>query len=429
MVGRVAFHTLGCKLNQSETAVIQRGFEQRGFQIVEFGEAADIIFINTCSVTGEAESRCRQAIRKGIKFSPQAQIVVGGCLSQVKGESLKNIPGVRMVLGGGEKFKVLEYLESEHDENTVIVSHSDHQNQFALEESFGYATNRTRAFLKIQDGCTYCCTFCIIPTTRGPSRSRSSTSVYTAVLGLVEDGFKEVVLTGVNLVEYNGQEVGDLTGLIRLLDTIPGEFRIRLGSVEPNYIDREFVELIAHSNHFCPHFHLPLQSGDNEILRRMGRTYTPNEYSAAVETIQQKIPHAGIGCDVMVGFPGENDLHFSHTEELINSLPMLYCHVFTYSAREGTPSYGLTDTVPSHIMKERSRRLRELATRKKAEFLQKQLGRVVTVLFESTELDSWWYGFSESYVKVCCQGNGLANTVKDVRIDGHDGSVAFGKIM
>lgn len=429
MAEKVAFHTLGCKLNQSETSVIQQGFEDRGFQIVEFGEEADIIFINTCSVTAEAESKCRQAIRKGMKFSPQAQIVVGGCLSQVKGDSLKNIPGVRMVLGGGEKFKVFDYLTGERDESDLIVSRSNHEDQFALEASLGYATDRTRAFVKIEDGCTYNCTFCIIPATRGPSRSRSSASVYTTVQKLASDGFKEIVLTGVNLVEYNDTGFGNLRDLIRLLDTIPGEFRIRLGSIEPNYVDCELVELIAQSGHFCPHFHLPLQSGDREILQRMGRTYTPEEYASAVEIIHRIIPHAGIGSDVMVGFPGENDLHFKHTKELITTLPLLYCHVFTFSPREGTLSFEFGGKVPSQIMKERSKQLRELSERKKSVFLQNQVGRTATVLFESAQQDNWWYGFSEHYIKVRCQGNELVNTLQRVRINGHEGNVALGEIL
>ncbi len=426
MAERIAIHTFGCKLNRSESDIIRQGFENRGYEITDSGDAADIIFINTCAVTGQAESKCRQFVRQVQRRHPGTRIILGGCLAQARGADLMNLPGVSMVLGGNEKFKVLEYLDTNLRGCGNVVKNSTHSNQFELEESLGYSTERTRAFVKIQDGCSYNCSFCIIPSTRGGTRSKPSSSVVRSILRLVSEGFREIVLTGVNIAQYEDPDAGNLTGLLRMLDGIPGDFRIRLGSVEPNYVDREFVETIAVSSRICPHFHLPLQSGDPEILKRMSRKYSPADYAAAACLIREALPDAGIGCDVMVGFPGESERHFMNTLTLMESIDFLYCHVFTFSPREGTPAYEMENEISSQEIKERGGILRALGHRKKQAFISRMTGKKTVVLFETEDSHGEWYGFASNYVKVCARGGNLENRLVPVTIGAAEDGVARG---
>ena len=423
---RVAFQTLGCKLNQAEEAALRRGFEDRGYAIVEFLQEADICLINTCAVTERADQKCRQAIRQAVRAAPEAMVIVTGCYAQIAADRLRAIPGVAMVLGAGEKFKVFEYLEQW--DGTPFTQHSRHENQFALEDTFGVATDRTRAFVKIQDGCGFACRFCIIPTTRGDSRSRPAVSILRQFRQLAAEGFREVVLTGVNLIQYRDPDVRNLAGLVRALKQSAGSTRIRLGSIEPNGIRQALIDELADGETVCNHLHVPLQSGDAGVLEAMGRKYTPSEYHAIVTEVAERIPGVGIGADVMVGFPGETDRAFRNTCQLIADLPLTYLHVFQFSPRSGTPAATMANPIPPAIMQERSRHLRALGAQKQRDFLASNVGRVHQVLLEQ-EHAGVASGLSANYLRVRCPAVGLTNTVVAVEATRSDGEALWGETL
>ncbi|NVM03422.1 MAG: tRNA (N(6)-L-threonylcarbamoyladenosine(37)-C(2))-methylthiotransferase MtaB [Candidatus Helarchaeota archaeon] len=411
----VSFYTLGCKLNQYETDNIRDKFIKSGYSVVNFGEHADISLINTCIVTQRAGFKSRQAIRRAIKYSPQAFIVVAGCYPQINSEEISRISGVNMILGSEEKFKVLDFLNGLDKTDKVFIKKSSNKCRFYNEEGNGYSTERTRAFLKVQDGCNYYCSYCIVPYARGESRSRSASNIISQAVNLTSRGFKEIVLTAVNLAEYYDDSYGNLTSLLKKLISIDNIPRIRLSSIEVNKIDDEFIDLIAGSEKICKHLHIPLQSGDSKVLSLMKRRYNREYYKGKLDKIVKKIPEIGIGTDVMVGFPGEKRENFENTLDFIKEMPFSYIHVFGFSPRSGTEAENLPDKVNPDEIKERSGILRDIAQEKKRNFLHKNVGRTEEVVFESEE-EKAFSGFSSNYIRVKCMGKNLRNELKRVKI-------------
>lgn len=423
----VAFYTLGCKLNYSETSSISRKFEQAGYEVNEFDKGADIYVINTCSVTDFADKKCRYTVRNALRKSPDAKIVVIGCYAQLKPKEISEIPGVDLVLGAAEKFNVLSYveqLEKTAGKGMIKASEVKSANTFSDAFSFG---DRTRSFLKVQDGCNYKCTFCTIPQARGDSRSDTIANAVKNAEEIAALGTKEIVLTGVNLGDFgNGTEVIEGTrpkkeamfiDLIRELDQVEGIDRFRISSIEPNLLTDEIIEFVASSQRFVPHFHIPLQSGSDKILKLMRRRYVRDLYRSRVEKIKETMPHASIGVDVIVGFPGETDADFLETYHFLNELDISYLHVFTYSERANTPAAEMGDVVPMSVRKERNEQLRILSEKKKSAFYHIFEKTEREVLFESYQEDGMISGFTDNYLKVIVPGNTeLVNTLGRVRL-------------
>jgi len=426
MKKRVSFYTLGCKLNQYETGNIRDKFIKNGYSVVNFGKQADISIINTCVVTQRAEFKSRQMIRRAIKYSPQAFIIVVGCYAQINAEDISKIPGVNMILGSEEKFKVLDFLDGLNKTDKVFIKKSSNSCGLYKEEGNGYCTDRTRAFLKIQDGCNNYCSYCIVPYARGESRSRSISNIIDQAIYFTNSGFKEIVITGVNLAEYNDD--CNLTSLVKKLININNVPRIRISSIEVNKIDDEFIDLIAGSEKICKHLHIPLQSGDSKILSLMKRKYTPEYYKRKIDKIVKKIPEIGIGTDVMVGFPGEKRENFENTLKFVKELPFSYIHVFGFSQRSGTEAENLPDKVNPDEIKERSQILRDIAMEKKKSFLYKNVGRIEEVVFESEE-KKIFSGFSSNYIRVKCKGEDLRNKLKRVKIVKSEDLYVIGEIL
>ncbi|HVA99612.1 MAG TPA: tRNA (N(6)-L-threonylcarbamoyladenosine(37)-C(2))-methylthiotransferase MtaB, partial [Bacteroidia bacterium] len=380
---KVAFHTLGCKLNYSETSSIARDFEKNGYTKVDFKEAADIYVINTCSVTENADRECRQIVNAALAKVPDAFIVITGCYAQLKPEQVSKIKGVDLVLGASEKFNALKYIENttKNEFAAIYSCDIDDVNSFKASYSLG---DRTRSFLKVQDGCDYNCSFCTIPLARGNSRSDSIENVVKNAKEITKSGVKEIVLTGVNIGDFgkNNFSTSPKTffDLAKELDKIEGIERIRISSIEPNLLKDEIIELVAASKHFVPHFHIPLQSGSNEILKKMRRRYLRELYVERVEKIKSLMPHCCIGVDVIVGFPGETDEHFMETYNFLNTLPISYLHVFTYSERDNTDAIKMNEVVPISVRKQRNKMLRILSAKKQHQFYQEQLGKTFSVL-------------------------------------------------
>ncbi len=406
----VAFHTLGCKLNYSETSSIQRLFEDNGFFVNAFDEGADVYVINTCSVTDFADQKCRQIVRRALRNTPQSYVVVVGCYAQLKPNEIAEIPGVDLVLGAGEKFKIIDYIDSltkAQGKGMVSAGEIREVNTFHNAFSFG---DRTRSFLKVQDGCDYKCTFCTIPLARGKSRSDTVDSVVANAHKIAEMGVKEIVLTGVNIGDFgNGTEVIEgsrvkkealFIDLIKELDKVEGINRFRISSIEPNLLTDEIIAFVAGSQRFMPHFHIPLQSGNNKQLQQMKRRYKRELYASRVETIKSLMPHACIGVDVIVGFPDETDEDFLETYRFINSLDISYLHVFTYSERPNTPANEMENPVPMHKRRERNEMLRILSEKKRRAFYQQFLGRTREVLFEKHKNSAFLTGFTDNYIKI-----------------------------
>lgn len=406
----VAFHTLGCKLNYSETSSIGKLFQQAGYQEVHFDKPSDIYVINTCSVTDQADRKCRKMVRSAIKQNSNAKVIVVGCYAQLKPEEIAAIPGVSIVLGAKEKFEILNYIQTvdEHSPHgNAYYSDIAEANQFIPSYSI---EGRTRSFLKVQDGCDYKCSFCTIPLARGKSRSATIDSILKSSQELIAKGVKEIVLTGVNIGDFgNGTEVIEgikakkealFIDLIKELDTLDRECRFRISSIEPNLCTEEIIDFVATSKHFMPHFHMPLQSGDNEILSAMRRRYKRELYKHRVDYIKKTLPHACIGVDVITGFPGESDAHFLNTYQFIEQLDVSYLHVFTYSERDNTPAIQLDDPVPIEVRHERSELLRTLSEKKKLEFYQKFEGSIQEVLVENKLENGCYSGFSKNYIRV-----------------------------
>ena len=430
---KVAFYTLGCKLNFSETSTIARSFEEEGYQRVDFDEPADIYVINTCSVTENADKQFKQIVRKALKTNPKAFLAAVGCYAQLKPEELASVDGVDLVLGAKEKFNITQYIDDLTKNNEGIVHSCEISETDFYVGSYSIG-DRTRAFLKVQDGCDYKCTYCTIPMARGISRSDTIENILSNAKKISDKGIKEIVLTGVNIGDYGKGEFGNkkhehtFLELVQALDKVEGIERLRISSIEPNLIKDETIDFIAQSKSFVPHFHIPLQSGSNEILKKMKRRYLCELYVSRVAKIREVMPDACIGVDVIVGFPGETDEHFLETYHFLNELDISYLHVFTYSERDNTEAVLMDGVVPDAVRAKRSKMLRGLSAKKRNAFYESQLGKEKTVLFESDNKQGYIHGFTENYVKVKAPWDpALVNTlhkVKLTKID-VDGMVRF----
>ena len=428
---KVAFYTLGCKLNFSETSTIVRDFQNEGFERVDFEEIADIYVINTCSVTDNADKQFKQIVKKAMKLNDKAFVAAVGCYAQLKPEELAAVDGVDLVLGATEKFKITDYINdlSKNDMGEVHSCEIEEADFYVGSYSIG---DRTRAFLKVQDGCDYKCTYCTIPLARGISRSDALENVLKNAKEISEQGIKEIVLTGVNIGDYGKGEFGNkkhehtFLDLVKALDEVEGIERLRISSIEPNLLKNETIEFVSQSRTFVPHFHIPLQSGSNDILKKMKRRYLREVYTERVAKIREVMPHACIGVDVIVGFPGETDEHFLETYHFLNDLDISYLHVFTYSERDNTEAVELDGVVPMNVRSKRSKMLRGLSVKKRRAFYESQIGTNRTVLFESENKEGYIHGFTENYVKVKTPWNPeLVNTLHEInltKID-EDGSV------
>ena len=416
---KVAFYTLGCKLNYSETSTISRQFEAKGYTKVDFTDTPDIYIINTCSVTEHADKKCRKVVREARHHSPNAYVAIIGCYAQLKPKEISEISGVDAVLGASEKFRLIELLDGfvRPEVPTVLSGSIDEVNVFNSSYSL---QDRTRTFLKVQDGCDYSCSFCTIPLARGASRSDSSEHVVEMACEIAASGVKEIVLTGVNLGDFGIRE-GDrqerFIDLIKKLDEVDGIERFRISSCEPNLLTDEVIEFVAQSKKFVPHFHIPLQSGSNKILKLMRRRYQRELYVSRVEKIKQLIPNCCIGVDVIVGFPGETDEDFLDTYKFLNELDISYLHVFTYSERNNTLAVTMDGVVPQQARGERSTMLHSLSDKKRRFFYELNLGSSATVLFENDVEDNWMHGFTENYIRVRAKYDPLmVNALKRVQL-------------
>ena len=413
---KVAFYTLGCKLNFSETSTIARGFEKGGYAKVDFDEHADIYIINTCSVTDNADKKCKQIVKKARKQNPAAFVAIIGCYAQLKPQEIAAIDGVSLVLGANEKFNILEHVEKIDKEEGAKIFDGEisHVNIFHPSYSYG---DRTRTFLKVQDGCDYSCSFCTIPLARGKSRSNTIAETMKVAHEVAQIDAREVVLTGVNIGDfgrYNDESFGDL---VKELDTLEGIDRIRISSIEPNLLTTEIIDFVSTSKRFVPHFHVPLQSGSPDILKAMRRRYKRDVYSDRVEKIKSIMPHCCIGVDVIVGFPGETEELFMETYNFINELDVSYLHVFTYSERDNTHAVELGGVVSSQDRAKRSKMLHILSDKKRRAFYEQNIGKDATVLFETERDGDVMYGFTENYVKVKTPYNeALANQIVNVKL-------------
>jgi len=419
---KVAFYTLGCKLNFSETSTIARNFNDEGFDRVDFEEVADIYVINTCSVTDNADKQFKQIVKKALKINDKAFVAAVGCYAQLKPEELAAVDGVDLVLGATEKFKITDYINdlSKNDMGEIHSCEIEEADFYVGSYSIG---DRTRAFLKVQDGCDYKCTYCTIPLARGISRSDTMENVMQNAAEISAKGIKEIVLTGVNIGDYGKGEFGNkkhehtFLELVQALDTVKGIERLRISSIEPNLLKNETIDFVSKSKTFVPHFHIPLQSGSNEILKKMKRRYMRELYQDRVSKIREVMPDACIGVDVIVGFPGETDELFLETFNFLNDLEISYLHVFTYSERDNTEAIDFEGVVPMNVRSKRSKMLRGLSVKKRRHFYENQLNTKHTVLFESENKEGYIHGFTENYVKVKTPWNPeLVNTLHKIEL-------------
>jgi threonylcarbamoyladenosine tRNA methylthiotransferase MtaB len=414
---KVAFYTLGCKLNYSETSTIGRLFNKAGYDTVDFTDTPDVFVINTCSVTDNADKKCKKVVKEALKISPNAYVTIVGCYAQLKPKEISEIPGVDMVLGAAEKFQIIEHITdlTKRPKTLVYNQPVSEANQFVSSYSFG---DRTRTFLKVQDGCDYSCSFCTIPLARGASRSDTIEHVLDQARQIVASGVKEIVLTGVNLGDFgvrDGRREDKFFDLVKALDEVEGIERIRISSIEPNLLTNEIIEFVARSKRFMPHFHIPLQSGNNKILGLMRRRYKRELYADRVAKIKELMPDCCIGVDVIVGFPGETREDFIDTYYFLNDLDISYLHVFTYSERENTPAAEMSNPVPGSTRAERSKMLHILSDKKRRAFYETQLNKTEKVLFEGDIKDGFMHGFTRNYVKVKAKYDPvLVNELKSV---------------
>ncbi len=414
----VSLYTLGCKLNFSETSTIGNEFLNNGFSKVEFDQKADVYVINTCTVTENAEKDCRQVVRRALKQNPNAYIIVIGCYAQLRAEEIAKIEGVDAILGSNEKFKIFDLIKDfdKEDLSCIYVNPTNELNDFNSAHSSD-ADDRTRAYFKIQDGCNYKCTFCTIPLARGGSRSLDIDSANSQFIELVNKGYKEIILTGVNVGDYGKNINTDFYTLLKKLASVNGDFRIRISSIEPNLLTDEIIDLTAKNPKICNHFHIPLQSGSDKILRLMQRRYNTLYYKKIIEKVYNKIPDVGIGIDVIIGFPNETEEDFLETYKFLNELPASYFHVFTYSERPNTEAILMDEKVNPEEKKKRSSMLRILSAKKKSAFYRKMIGKNLKVLWEETEKENFLFGFTSNYVRVKYPfQTDLANTFKFVKI-------------
>ena len=435
---KVAFYTLGCKLNFSETSTIARDFSKEGFDRVEFTESADIYVINTCSVTENADKRFKTIVKQAQKKNPNAFVAAIGCYAQLKPQELADVNGVDLVLGATEKFNITSYINDllanpERNEDSGQIHSCDIEEADFYVGSYSIG-DRTRAFLKVQDGCDYKCTYCTIPLARGISRSDTLENVLRNAREISEKGIKEIVLTGVNIGDYGKGEFGNkkhehtFYELVQALDKIEGIERLRISSIEPNLLKNETIDFVSKSKSFVPHFHIPLQSGSNDLLKLMRRRYLRELYVDRVTRIKSIMPNACIGVDVIVGFPGETEEHFLETYNFLNELDISYLHVFTYSERADTLAAEMGGVVAKNVRAKRSKMLRGLSAKKRRAFYESQLGNTLTVLFEGENKEGYIYGFTENYVKVKTPWNPeLINTLHHVELSeiDEDGLVRF----
>jgi threonylcarbamoyladenosine tRNA methylthiotransferase MtaB len=418
-VKKVAFYTLGCKLNYSETSTISRMFEAKGYEKVEFEQNPDIFIINTCSVTDNADKKCKKIVKEAKKISPNSYVTIIGCYAQLKPKEIAEIEGVDAVLGAAEKFRLIELLDGFSKEQETKVLASEIQQADIFNNAYSMH-DRTRTFLKVQDGCNYGCAFCTIPLARGKSRSDSMENILQSAWEIASSEVKEVVLTGVNIGDFGiqqGKRKEKFADLVMALDKIKGIERFRISSIEPNLLTNEIIEFVSSSERFVPHFHIPLQSGSNTILRSMGRRYLRELYEDRVNKIKNLMPHCCIGADVIVGFPSETDELFLETYNFLNELDISYLHVFTYSERANTRAVEMDGIVPMKKRNERSKMLRILSEKKKRKFYEENLGKTYTVLFEEDIENGQMHGFTENYIRVSAKYDPiLINELKTVTL-------------
>jgi threonylcarbamoyladenosine tRNA methylthiotransferase MtaB len=426
----VAFHTLGCKLNFSETSTIARQFQQGGYTVTDFENPADIYVINTCSVTDHADKKTKRVVKDALGRNPYANVVVIGCYAQLKPQEIANIPGVNLVLGAAEKFNIIEHIKGLENgcEPAIFNSHIKEVQHFLPAYSVG---DRTRSFLKVQDGCNYFCAFCTIPLARGRSRSSNIAEVVKQAEEIAAQGVKEIVLTGVNIGDFQNEAGEDFLALIKELDRVEGICRFRISSIEPNLLTNDIIAFVAQSDKFVPHFHIPLQSGSNKILDLMRRRYQRELYADRIATIKRLMPHCCIGVDVIVGFPGETEEEFMETYNFLNELPVSYLHVFTYSERPNTTALRLKGRVLNSIRSDRNKMLTILSEKKRRFFYEQNIGAAAEVLWEHEAHANEMNGFTANYVKIKAPYNpALVNTIQQVQLQeiDADGLVKAGTI-
>ncbi|KYO65163.1 tRNA (N(6)-L-threonylcarbamoyladenosine(37)-C(2))-methylthiotransferase MtaB [Thermovenabulum gondwanense] len=430
---KVAFYTLGCKVNQAETEAMMELFREKNYNIVDFDEIADIYVINTCAVTNESERKSRQIIRRAIRNNPLAVIAVVGCYSQLAAEEIMKIQGVDVVIGTRDRNKIVELVEKALFDNERVVRVSNIMEVRSFEEiAFRGFRQKTRAFLKIQEGCNLFCSYCIIPYARGPIRSRKMESIIKEAQELAKDGFKEVVLTGIHLGLYGEDFKKDpnLLDVVKEISKIPVIERIRLSSIEIFEIDRDFIQEVSKLKNFCRHFHIPLQSGSNEILKKMNRRYTTEEFLNKIEMIQAYMPDVAITTDVITGFPGEKDENFKETLEFIKKVGFSKLHVFKFSAKKGTPAYEMKEQIPERIKEERSKILIELSHQLEKDFREKFKGKILRVLFEEETQESLYEGFTDNYIRVAAfSGENLHNKIYSVLLKENGDEYILGEVI
>ncbi|MGD1006352.1 MAG: tRNA (N(6)-L-threonylcarbamoyladenosine(37)-C(2))-methylthiotransferase MtaB [Ignavibacteriaceae bacterium] len=427
---KVALHTLGCKLNFSETSTIGSQFLNHGFRIVDFKDAADVYILNTCSVTENAERECRQLIRRALRQNPDAFVAVTGCYAQLRPEEISKIHGVDAVLGNVEKFNFFFWIEDLQKKSLacIYVSPLQELNEFGAADSID-ADNRTRAFFKIQDGCDYKCSFCTIPMARGKSRSMNPDELIFNFEKLISRGYKEIILTGVNVGDYGKVYSTNLYSVLLKMIQIHGDFRIRISSIEPNLLSDEIINLTASSEKMCKHFHIPLQSGSADILKLMKRRYNISDYASLIYKLKNKIPDIGIGVDVIAGFPGETEENFVHTYNFLRNLPVSYLHVFTYSERPGTKAITMPGQVDIAERRKRNNMLRILSDKKKYAFYTEMIGKELEVLFEEPDGNSMVKGFSSNYVRVSHTfSTDMINNFSNIAVSGIEGNICSGEL-
>ncbi len=428
---RVAVHTLGCKLNFAETSTIAGQFRAQGYEVVGIDDGADVCIINTCSVTERADRECRQMVRRALRHSPDAYVIVAGCYAQLRPAEIAAIPGVDLVLGTKEKFHVFEHAEGfqKAPQSRTFVGSVESMDVADQASSLGFS-DRTRAFLKVQDGCDYSCAFCTIPLARGASRSVAVFDVVNEAKRVVQEGYREIVLTGVNVGDYGHKNGTSLPRLLSELVDIDGLDRIRISSIEPNLLTDELLALWKLNTKLCKHFHIPLQGGNDDLLKAMRRRYLTDLYADRVRTVRELLPEAGIGADVIVGFPGETDDLFSKTYRFLVDLPISYLHVFTYSERPNTPASDFPGRVEPRIRSERSEMLRILSSRKRDVFHSSFMNKNVKVLFEDQAVNGNWSGLTGEYVRVKVGSiKDLSNRILEVKINGLEGECCTGRLV
>ena len=424
-VGRIAFHTLGCKLNFSETSTLGRQFAEAGYSRVEMEDTPDVVVINTCSVTEQADKKCRNIVSRAIRSNPNVFVAVVGCYAQLKPSEIAAIPGVRLVLGAGQKFNLVDHVQKLEAERATVIHVGEIKDVKEFIPSFS-AGDRTRTFLKVQDGCNYFCAFCTIPLARGRSRSASLEETLQQAKNAIAAGAKEIVLTGVNIGDYGIGSEHNLLTLIQQLDLLEGVQRFRISSIEPNLLTNEIIDFVAASHKFMPHFHIPLQSGSDEILRAMRRRYRTDLYKERVARIIQAMPHACIGVDVITGFPGETQELFEETRSFLLDLPISYLHVFTYSERDNTTALRITEVVPQEKRNRRTAELRMLSEKKKRAFYEQFGNTAQHVLWEASEDEGLMFGFTENYLKVAQPWRSSSvNTIETVHMKKLSGELVF----